>query len=382
MLGKYQMKTPSRVYAGIGVLDEVTRILEQEKPAKVALLTDKGIVETGLHSIVLDRILAAGISVVLIDDIPSEPEYHAVEDVVAKFNACNADFIIALGGGSVMDVAKLASVLVDGSYSVVDLLKTPSLAVKSISTLMIPTTCGTGSEATCNAIVLVPEDEMKVGIVSDAMIADYVVLDPETIRNLPRRIAASTALDALCHAIECYTGNKANPFSDTFSLKALELMFSSMEKAVMSDDMNAKEDMLLASFLAGAAITSSGTTAIHALSYPLGGRFHIPHGIGNAMLLAPVIRFNAPSCMERLAAIGARFFPEDGSGVEGRVSRLVGWLEHVVESFDIPSLSDFGVSEDDLRSLAEDGLAVHRLMDNNPRQMNIDEAVSIYEEAL
>ena len=321
MLARYQMKVPSRVYAGSGALDELSCILEEDRPLKVALLTDKGIVATGLHSLVLDRILAAGISAVLIDDIPAEPDYHAVEDIHAKFVACNADFIIALGGGSVMDTAKLVSVLVGKAYSVSDLLRTPSIAVRSVPTLMIPTTCGTGSEATCNAIVLVPEDKMKVGIVSDAMIADYVILDPETISNLPRKIAASTSLDALCHAIECYTGNKANPVSDMFSLQALELMFSSIEKTVLGNDMHAKENMLIASFLAGAAITSSGTTAIHALSYPLGGRFHIPHGVGNAMLLAPVMRFNSVSCSERLANIYDRLFGNDGANADMKVSR-------------------------------------------------------------
>ena len=382
MLARYQMKVPSRVYAGSGALDELSCILEEDRPLKVALLTDKGIVATGLHSIVIDRILAAGISAVLIDDIPAEPDYHAVEDIHAKVAACNADFIIALGGGSVMDTAKLVSVLLDESYSVSDLLRTPSIAVRSVPTLMIPTTCGTGSEATCNAIVLVPEDKMKVGIVSDAMIADYVILDPETIRNLPRRIAASTSLDALCHAIECYTGNKANPVSDMFSLQALELMFSSIEKTVLGNDMHAKENMLIASFLAGAAITSSGTTAIHALSYPLGGRFHIPHGVGNAMLLAPVMRFNSVSCSERLVNIYDRLFGNDGANADMKVSRIIEWLDGLVKSFGIPTLSSFGIDKSDLASLAEDGLAARRLMDNNPRQMKPDDAVSIYEEAL
>ena len=169
--------------------------------------------------------------------------------------------------------------LLDGSSTVHDLLEAPGRAKKCCPTLMIPTTAGTGSEATPNAIVAVPEQELKVGIVSDAMIADNVLLDPLMIKNLPRKIAAATGVDALAHAIECYTSNKANPISDTFALEALDMILNNILPACDSADaVSQKSAMQLASFYAGVAITASGTTAVHALSYPLGGKYHIAHG--------------------------------------------------------------------------------------------------------
>ena len=201
-----------------------------------------------------------------------------------------------------MDAAKLTSVLAGADYGVRELLDRPALARKTVGTLMIPTTAGTGAEATPNAIVAVPEKEMKVGIVHDRMIADAVILDPQMIRNLPRPLAAATGIDALCHAVECFTSKKKTPFSDLYALQSFRMILENIEQACdQPDAMEAKHNMLLASFYAGVAITSSGTTAIHALSYPLGGRYHIAHGISNAILLLPVMRVNEPVCRKLLA---------------------------------------------------------------------------------
>ncbi len=380
MLEKYALKVPAVVYAGSDALDNIKPIIEKEKPSKVALFVDKGIEKTGLHKKVIERL---DVPYAIFDEIPPEPDYHVVEAVVDSFSSSGADFIIAMGGGSVMDTAKLVSVLATAPYTVKDLLKTPGMAAKHVRTLMIPTTAGTGSEATCNAIVLVPEDDIKVGIVNDAMIADYVILDPVTIMNLPEKIAASTGLDALCHAIECFTGTKANPFSDTFALKALELILPSIEKAVK--DRNAikeKENMLIAAFYAGVAITSSGTTAVHALSYPLGGRYHIAHGVSNAMLLVPVMKFNAPSCTERFSIVYDAVFGRDGKSPEEKKDAVIKRLEEIVANLSIPHLSKFGITDGDIPSLAEAGLDVKRLMVNNPRPMTLEEAIAIYREAL
>ena len=195
------------------------------------------------------------------------------------------------------------------------------MAKKCVKTLMIPTTAGTGAEATPNAIVAVPEKELKVGIVNDAMIADGVILDARMIKSLPGSIAAATGVDALCHAIECFTSKKRNPFSDTFALQAFEMIVKNIEKAC--DDpgaMEEKSNMLLASFYAGVAITASGTTAVHALSYPLGGKYHIAHGVSNAILLAPVMKFNEPACRARFALAYDRLAPDAGAVTEAEKS--------------------------------------------------------------
>ena len=212
---------PRAVCCGEDALKKMPEILQAASVKKAAVFTDKGIRSAGLLDPVLEQLQKSQAAFCVLDDLPPEPSYGQVQKLVDACRAEGADMILAVGGGSVMDTAKLAGVLLDGSSTVHDLLEAPGRAKKCCPTLMIPTTAGTGSEATPNAIVAVPEQELKVGIVSDAMIADNVLLDPLMIKNLPRKIAAATGVDALAHAIECYTSNKANPISDTFALEAL-----------------------------------------------------------------------------------------------------------------------------------------------------------------
>ena len=291
---------------------------------------------------------------------------------------------MAVGGGSVLDTAKLASVLMTNEYGVKELLDTPDRAKKCIKTLMIPTTAGTGSETTPNAIVAVPEKQLKVGIVNDSIIADYVILDAIMIKNLPRKLAAATGVDALAHAIECWTSNKANPFSDIFAMQALDMILNNIERACDDPEaMDAKNKMQIASFYAGVAITASGTTAVHALSYPLGGKYHIPHGVSNAILLAPVMRFNEPACRDRLAEAYDRCLHGSAQTVEEKSASVIARLEDIVKHLDIPtSLAQLGVSGENLEELVASGMEVTRLLVNNMREVTPDDARRIYQEVL
>ena len=335
----------------------------------------------GLLDCPLSYVKASGVAYEILDELPIEPSCDEAQAVVDQFKKIDADFIIAIGGGSVMDIAKLASVLKTDAYTVRDLLDNPKLAQKCVQTLMIPTTAGTGSEATPNSIVLVPEKALKVGIVNEAMIADYVILDAMMIKKLPRKIAAATGVDALAHAIECYTSNKANPFSDTFALEALHLIFNHLEKSCDDQEaMASKNAMMLASFYGGVAITASGTTAVHALSYPLGGKYHIPHGVSNAMLLVPVMKFNEPMCRARFAAIYDRLH-EDGTNktVEEKSAWIINRLDHMVKHLEIPTkLAAYHVPKEDVELLVTAGMAVTRLLDNNIRKVTADDARALY----
>lgn len=386
-LEQYQLKMPGRVYSGKNSLLEIAEIAGGHHRA--ALFTDRSIYEAGLTQRAEKLLQQAGVLVERIDDLPSEPTCDEAQAVVERFERTGADLIVAVGGGSVMDIAKLASIADGEGCTVRDMLEDPFAGKKRVPVLMIPTTAGTGSEATANSIVAVPERELKVGIVNPEMMADYVILDGEMIRNLPPRIAAATGLDALCHAIECYTSNKANPFSDLFAMEAMKLIFANLEKACEdADALEEKNNMLLAAFYGGVAIASSGTTAVHALSYPLGGKYHIAHGISNAIMLLPVMRFNKEACLREFAeiydALGSVGLTENSALTEEqKADWLLERMERMIERLHIPTaLTAFGVDKKDLDALVEAGMDVQRLLGNNKRTVTAEDARRLYLEVL
>lgn len=381
MLTDYQLSMPGKVYAGEKPMEQLRGLLGGVK--KAAVFTYESIVQAGLLNQVVQILQEQAIPFCVLDQLPLEPTVDQAQAVVQAFRGSKADFIIAVGGGSVMDIAKLASILDTDAYTVYDLLEHPELGKKTTRTLMIPTTAGTGAEATPNAIVTVPEKALKVGIVNTAMIADTVILDAEMIRNLPRPVAAATGIDALAHAIECYTSNKANPFSDMFALEAFRLIERNLE-AACDGDMEAKKQMLIASFFAGVAITASGTTGVHALSYPLGGRYHIAHGISNAIMLMPVMRFNEPAVRPLFAKVYDAVASMGGQHTEEDKSRWVlHRMEALVQNVGIPStLAPYGVSRDDLEDLVTAGMDVKRLLNNNMREITAADARALYLEVL
>lgn len=384
MLESYTLKLPKAVYAGKDAMSKLEGVLQEAGAAKVALFTDKSIRDLGLVNGAIDIIKDMGLDVEVCSDLAIEPTYAEVQKTVDWFCESGCDFILAIGGGSVMDASKLVSVLATSEYTVHDLLGDPSLARKQVKTVMVPTTAGTGAEATPNAIVAVPEDELKVGIVSDEMVADVVILEAEMIKNPPRSIAAATGLDALCHAIECFTSNKANPMSDTFALEALDLILNNIERACDDPDaMDAKRAMQLASFYAGIAITASGTTAVHALSYPLGGRFHVAHGVSNAILLMPVMHYNEPACRELFAKAYDRCISGDAATVEQKSAALLNRMDEIVKHLDMPkNLAALGVENVDIDSLVASGMEVTRLLVNNMREVTPEAAKAIYEQII
>ena len=388
MLKEYSLKMPHAVFGGENAMENIADIIKKLDARKVAMFTDKGLRKLGLFDMPEAVVKSTGVEYYVLDELPAEPSYMAVQAVVDEFKASGADLIVACGGGSVMDAAKLASVLVTDEYGVRELLDNPGMAKKCVPIVLIPTTAGTGAEVTPNAIVGVPERELKIGIVNENMIADYVILDARLIKNLPRKIAASTGVDALAHCVECFTGNKANPFSDMYALEGCDLILNNLEAACDDPEaMEAKNKMQIAAYYGGLAITASGTTAVHALSYPLGGKYHIAHGVSNAMLLAPVMRFNAedPVVKERLAVIYDRSCheAEKRSSVEEKAAWVIAKMEAIIRHLDIPtSLTEFNVPAEDLESLVDAGMQVTRLLNNNMRKVTPEDARAIYSQVL
>lgn len=381
----YQIKIPSCVYGGEGSISNIKDVVAKEDAKKVIVFTDKGVRSTGLVDIVLKELDESNVEYEVFDNLTPEPSYEDVDRVIKEVENAQGDLIVAVGGGSVMDAAKLCAVLKGMDYTIKDLLNDPSLAKKGVKTIMIPTTCGTGSEATCNAIVAIPEENTKKGIVSDNMIPDYVILDSKMIAKLPKSIIAATGVDALAHVVECFTSKKATPFSDTYALAGAKLIFRNIKKAYNNaDDTEAKSAMLLGAFYGGVAITGSGTTAVHALAYPLGGKYHIAHGVSNAILLAHVMEFNMDVCSDRLAQLCDMVYPEVSlKTTEEKAKYIVDAIKDIVKETGIPtSLKEFGVPAEDLEVLVESGSQQTRLLVNNMKELSIDDIRNLYKKIM
>ena len=377
----YQIKIPSCSYGGEGSIEKIKEIIAKEKSQKIVVFSDEGIKATGLLDILTGQLDETGIQYQVFTDCKPEPTYGQVEAVVDMVQGQECDLIIGLGGGSVMDAAKLASVLKGASYTIKDLMNDPSQAEKKVKTVMIPTTCGTGSEATCNAIVAVPEEKSKKGIVNDNMIPDYVILDAQMIAKLPKAIVAATGVDALAHVVECFTSKKATPFSDSYALEGAKLIFANIREAYNNpDNMDAKNKMLIGAYYGGIAITGSGTTAVHALSYPLGGKFHIAHGVSNAILFAHVMKFNKDACAERLAVLCDAINPAYAQKtVTEKADYVIEQIADIVKVTNIPTdLTQYGVTMDDLEFLVTAGSQQQRLLVNNMKELSLDDIRNIY----
>lgn len=377
----YQLHFPGALVAGEGALEALRGLVLPKE--RVCVLTDPGVTQSGLTQRVQQVLQQAGVRAQVMDQVPAEPSYEDVQQVANALAQGDFQTLIALGGGSVMDTAKLCSIAPAG-VTVKRLLEAPQEGRKTLRTIMLPTTAGTGAEATPNAVVAVPEKQVKVGIVSAAMMPDAVILAPEMIRTLPRRLAASTGMDALCHAVECYTSRAATPLSDLYALEAIRLIFANLLPSMASmEAMASKEAMMLGAFYGGVAIAASGTTAVHALSYPLGGRYHIPHGMANAVLLLPVMRFNLPCCVDRLARMYDVLEMRGAVGEAEKAQLVLERMESLMAMTGLPTdLRPWGVGEEALEELVSAGMSVERLLKNNLRKVTEDDARMIYRQVL
>ena len=382
MIQQFKSLLPPRVDFGPGKIETLVPMVEGKT---VLILSDQGVRQCGITGRVSALCESPARSVQEFSDVPPEPTEDEVNLVVSSLSDLHIDVIVAVGGGSVMDTAKLVAVMV-GAGSTFDQMFAGDLPKqRNAELIMIPTTAGTGSEGTPNAIVFRPSLNLKVGIVCDVFMPDKVILDPELLTGLPASITAATGMDALCHALECYISNKANLFSDMMAIEATRLIFKSLKRCMADgSDLEARADLLLAAFLGGACIAASGTNGVHALSYPLGGRYRIPHGISNAILLAPVFAFNKDCCVDKLAAV-AHLTGRDVSNLnsEEKADVLVQTLYQLSRDLDIPDkMTALGVPAEDLESIVDSALQVKRLLDNNPKVMNRDDIRSIYQTIL
>jgi len=393
MTNLYGFQTAGRIFAGRGCLSGAGDILAADGARTAAVVTDPGITQAGLLDRLKDTLEGAGIRCAVYPDVVPEPPLDSVERLASKMRSTRWDIIVGIGGGSSMDAAKLVSVLMTNDESLKDLLGIGRIGKPGIPTALVPTTAGTGSEVTPNAIVTIPDEQRKTGVVSPYLFARYAFLDPLLTLGLPPASTASTGLDAFIHSLESYIGKKANPISDALALSGMRLISGAIRKA-WDDGSNeeAREHMLIGSALGGMALTSAGTAAVHALAYPIGGRYGIPHGVANAMLLIPVLERNLPFCSRRLSDVwGVMELESGGSEAPGplssyaleRAEAVLAALKALVRDLQIPaSLREFGAVESDLPGLAASASKVTRLLDNNPVELSLPDMETIYRRLL
>lgn len=377
----YSQISIRRIIGGEGSITQAADVAKSFNAKNVVLITDKGVYDLGLTKTCEDALKSAGLAVHVINDVPPEPSVAQVNDIFNQAKAVNCDLLVAIGGGSSMDTTKLVSLMLKNDITLEQMVKGAKPTVKGVPTLMVPTTAGTGSEATPNAIVLVPEENLKVGIVCDFEVADAVILDPTLTQGLPKHITANTGVDALCHLMECYISKKATPLSDAFALAGIKLVGESLRECYNNGaNLAAREKMLLASCYGGICIASSSTTAIHALSYPLGGRYHIPHGLSNAILMPLVMDVNKNSCKEKYFEMARALGLDVNGKSQDEVAQLfVDELYAINRDLNVKcDLKAVGVTLDVIDSLVEGASKVTRLLNNNPKDLSKDEMREIY----
>ncbi|MDP4299327.1 iron-containing alcohol dehydrogenase [Leptothrix discophora] len=376
-----------QVVIGAGSLGQLPQLLRGLRTGRALLVVSRSVRRAGLLDAVLAGLDAAGIGHVIVDDTPAEPDVQDVERTLAASKAAGAcDAVVGIGGGSVIDVAKIAAVVLAHDVSLRDLLaKRVPVPGRGLPTVMVPTTAGTGAEATPNAIVLVAEDALKVGIVDPHLVPDAVILDAQLTLTLPPEVTASTGMDALTHAIECVCSRKGNTFSELYGLEAIRLIGRSIRRAVADGhDAKAREDMLLGAYYGGVCIATSSTTAVHALAYPLGGTYRMAHGLSNAILLPSVMAYNRIGQQARFAAMArAMGVPVEGLDDEAASRAFVDALRQLNADLGVPAdLRGLGIGAADLDALVDGAAKVTRLLDNNPRPMTRDDLRAIYAELI
>jgi alcohol dehydrogenase class IV len=378
----FQFETPPRIVCERGAALRLAPLLQGRRHAFV--VTDAGLVRAGLIDAPVAALRKAGLRVTVHDKVEADPPEHVVLAAVDAARAAGADCVIGLGGGSSLDTAKLVALLAASPQPLADIYGPQRATGPRLPLIQVPTTAGTGSEATPTSVVSTP-DHQKRGVISSLLYPDVAVLDAQLTLALPPAPTAMTGVDAMVHAIEAYTTRHLkNPISDALAVRALQLLDRHLGRVIaQGDDIEAREGMLLGSMLAGMAFANAPVAAIHALAHPLGSHFHVPHGLANALVMVPVLRFNLPAARARYAELARALNPAlhgagDAEAAEAFIATMAG---HVAQAPMPQRLREVGIAANDLPMLADAAMGVQRLLANNPRELNQTHALVLYTQA-
>lgn len=384
-MSAFTFNTTPSVRFGSGMLDRLAEVALPLTGSRVLLATDPGMMATGIVDAALDVLRNGGMDVTLFADVQADPPEAVIMAATDMAKEAKVGGVIGLGGGSSLDVAKLVALLAPGGQQLADAYGIGNARGPRLPLVLVPTTSGTGSEVTPISIVTTGTSE-KMGVVSPVILPDIALLDPDLTLGLPPHVTAATGIDAMVHAIEAYASASANnnPVSRTLACEALRLMGGALLTAVKDGkNSQARGDMLLGAMLAGQAFANSPVAAVHALAYPLGGHYHIPHGLSNALVLPHVLRFNLEVAPTPYAELAPFAFPElSDIGTQGRASAFADRMEKLSVDCGLPQkLRDLDIAADALPMLASDAMKQTRLLVNNPRPLTYDDALAIYQAA-
>jgi len=386
LMTSFSFSTVPTILSAPGATRELGQELRLRYPniRRVLLVTDQGFLRTGLAEAPLESLKAAMFHVKQFADVLADPPEHIIQEALAAAREHQTELVIGLGGGSSMDVAKLVAVLTASSQSLAEIYGIGNVRGTRLPLIQIPTTAGTGSEVT-NISIVTTGATSKMGIVAPQLYADMAILDAELTIGLPPAVTAATGIDAMVHAIEAYTSkHKKNPLSDSLARQALSLLSRHLIRACENGhDLAAHQAMLLGAMLAGQAFANAPVAAVHALAYPIGRIFHVPHGLSNSLVLPHVLRFNAEACAEQYAELATIVVPHAEGSAEARAEALAVAMQQFATITGLPrTLRQVGIAETDLNLLADDAMKQTRLLGNNPRPVTREDAYALYKLAL
>jgi alcohol dehydrogenase class IV len=375
----YALQLPKRIVFGIGIVEKLGAEAKALGATKALIVTDETIQKLGFCTRV-EKSLREAVDVDVFDNVESEPSLEDAE-IVASTSRGNYDLIVGIGGGSVLDMAKVsAAAAANQEQRVRDFLGANMITNPSVPKILIPTTAGTGAEATPYALVSV--EGRKKTIASPYNLADVVFIDASFTTTMPPRITASTGMDALSHAIEAFLSRGANSITDTFALEAMKKIADNLEEAFShGDNLDARLNMSLAALLAGMAFGNAGVIVGHAIAHTVEAKYKIPHGVSVALTLPYIMEYNAPAVQEKLAKV-ARVLGETGLGLgeEAAASRAAKRVKSILETLELPTkLSELHVPKEDLPMMAEELLKAKGYLARNPRNIEYEDAVAIFE---
>jgi len=375
-------KIANKLITGAAAIEQLSAELTRLNVQNPLIVTDAILVQSGTVDLALAQL--GGRRYGVFDQVKPEPEISIVEDCTRAYREGGHDGLIGVGGGSAIDIAKGVAAFASHEGPLAELFGVDLVKRKGPPLIAIPTTAGTGSEVTNVAIFSDKQAQLKKGIVSDYLLPDVALVSPLMTLTCPRSVTAASGVDALVHAVEAYLSVNASPITDAIALGAIKLIVKALPKAYANpSSLQAREDMATASLMAGMAFGNAGVGAVHALAYPLGGRFNIAHGVSNALLLPYVMEWNKLACVERMRdiadAMGARVAHLSDRDAADLAVKAMADLCAAVE---IPSgLRSFNVPEDAIPAMAEEASKIERLMRNNPRKLNAADIEKIYRAA-